>query len=130
MAAGTPGSLTLMKSLRFRLPALFVAGIALAGIVSTAIAVQLFQGHIRDQAFDELRREARGLTQLYAKQAIRSSDEGRSAPEFAAAQLEQATGDRLYYVGVPLFPGQSSGLRRLSQSSVDWDALQDGKVIS
>jgi signal transduction histidine kinase len=118
------------RSLRFRLPALFLAGIALAAAVSTAIAVQLFQDHIRDQTLDELKREAIGLTQLYAKQAIRSSDEGRSAPEFQAAQLEKATGDRLFYVGVSLFPGQASGLRQLRRSIVDWPALQEGKVVT
>jgi two-component system sensor histidine kinase BaeS len=31
---------------------------------------------------------------------------------------------------VPIFPGQASGLRELPQSSVDWDALQDGRVIT
>jgi signal transduction histidine kinase len=118
------------QSLRFRLPALFLAGIALAAAVSTAIAVQLFQDHIRDQTLDELKREAIGLTQLYAKQAVRSSDEGRSAPEFQAAQLEKATGDRLFYVGVSLFPGQKSGLRQLRRSIVDWPALQEGKIVT
>jgi two-component system OmpR family sensor kinase len=122
----------MFRSLRFRLPALFLAGIALAGVVSTAIAVQLFQGHIRDQTLDELKREAVGLTQLYAKQALRSSDEGRSAPEFQAEQLEKATGDRLFYVGVPIFPGQSSGLRQLPQSMLgdNWQELQSGKVVT
>ena len=120
----------MFQSLRFRLPAFFLAGVALAGIVSTAIAVQLFQSHIRSQSVAQLKREARGLTQLYAQQAIRSSDEGRSAPDFAAAELEQATGARLYYVGLPIFPGQDAGLRKLKQSEVDWSALQDGKVIT
>ncbi len=120
----------MLQSLRFRLPAFFLAGVALAGIVSTAIAVQLFQAHIRSQSVAQLKREARGLTQLYAQQAIRSSDEGRSAPDFAAAELEQATGARLYYVGLPIFPGQDPGLRKLKQSDVDWAALQDGKVIT
>ena len=99
----------MFKSLRFRLPAFFLAGVALAGIVSTAIAVQLFQDHIRSQSLAELKREARGLTQLYQQLAIRSSDEGRSAPDFAAAELERATGARLFYVGVPIFPGPAVG---------------------
>jgi two-component system OmpR family sensor kinase len=120
----------MFRSLRFRLPAFFLAGVVLAGLVSTAIAGRLFQEHIRAQSLSELKREARGLTELYAQQAIRSSDEGRSAPDFAAAELEKATGARLFYVGVPIFPGQASGLRQLPQSSVDWNALQDGKVIT
>jgi two-component system OmpR family sensor kinase len=120
----------MFRSLRFRLPAFFLAGVALAGIVSTAIAVQLFQDHIRSQSLAELKREARGFTQLYGAAAIKSSDEGRSAPDFAAAELERATGARLFYVGVPIFPGQASPLRQLPQSEVDWAALQEGKVIT
>jgi two-component system OmpR family sensor kinase len=121
----------MFTSLRFRLPAFFLAGVALAGIVSTAIAVQLFQDHIRSQSLSELKREAGGLTQLYRRAAIRSSDEGRSAPDFAAAELERATGARLFYVGVPIFPGQASGLRELPQSTVEnWERLQEGRVVT
>lgn len=123
----------MFRSLRFRLPAFFLAGVALAGIVSTAIAVQLFQDHIRSQSLAELKREAAGLTQLYSQAATRSSDEGRSAPNFAAAELERATGARLFYVGVPIFPGQKSGLRELSQSQVgsdEWQRIQTGKVVT
>jgi len=123
----------MFRSLRFRLPAFFLAGVALAGIVSTAIAVQLFQDHIRAQSLSELKREARGLTQLYQAAAIRSSDEGRSAPDFAAAELERATGAQLFYAGVPIFPGQSSGLRQLPQQVVGadkWERIQDGKVVT
>jgi signal transduction histidine kinase len=118
------------NSLRFRLPAFFLAGVVIAGLISIAVAGRLFQQHIRSQNLSQLKREARGLTELYAQQAIRSSDEGRSAPDFAAAELEKATGARLFYVGVPIFPGQASGLRELPQRSVDWDALQDGRVIT
>jgi len=117
-------------SLRFRLPAFFLAGIALAGIVSTAVAVQLFQDHIRSQTLSELRRESVGLTKLYAQQAVQTSEEGGSAPAFVAKQLEEATGDRLFYVGVPIFPGQPSGLRQLPQSAVDWQKLEQGETIS
>lgn len=120
----------MFSSLRFRLPAFFLAGVVIAGLISIAVAGRLFQQHIRSQNLSQLKREARGLTELYAQQAIRSSDEGRSAPDFAAVELEKATGARLFYVGVPIFPGQASGLRELPQSSVDWDALQDGHVIT
>ena len=121
----------MFRSLRFRLPAFFLAGVALAGIVSTAIAIQLFQDHIRSESLAELKREARGLTQLYRQAAIKSSDEGRSAPDFAATELERATGARLFYAGVPIFPGQASGLRELPQSTVkNWAKLQEGKVVT
>src|SRR6266581_3271585 len=108
----------MFASLRFRLPAFFLAGVALAGIVSTAIAVQLFQDHIRSQSLSELKREARGLAELYGQAAVKSSDEGRSGPGFAATELERATGARLFYVGANVFPGQASVLKELPQKEV------------
>ncbi len=119
----------MFHSLRFRLPALFLAGIALTGIVAAAIAFGLFQNYTQDQARRELRREAAGLTQLYAEQAVRSQEKGTAPPFFAAGKLERASGNRLFYVGEPPFSGQGSGLRPLSKSAVDWNAIQQGKVL-
>ena len=51
----------MLNSLRFRLPALFLAGIALSGLVTSLIALRLFQDYTRDASLNELRREARGL---------------------------------------------------------------------
>jgi signal transduction histidine kinase len=106
-------------SLRFRLPALFLLGIVLSGIVAALIALRLFQSYTRSQSFAELRREAAGLAQLYAASALQSADKGKQAPTFAASKLELATGDRIYYVGASVFPGQSSGLKKLPASAVD-----------
>ena len=108
----------MLRSLRFRLPALFLAGIALAGLVSTAIAVGLFQDYVRDRSLADLRREAAGLTQLYAEQAIRAIDEDRPAPAFAAPKLEKATGNRLFYVGARIDLGQKAVLTELPQRVV------------
>src|ERR671936_40541 len=99
----------MLRSLRFRLPALFLAGVVLAGIVSTAIAFQLLQSYSRSQSFKELRREAVGLTELYA---------------------EKATGDRLYYIGSPIFfTSATPPLRVLPRTVVDWRSLQEGKIV-
>ena len=117
------------RSLRFRLPALFLAGIVLAGLVATAIAFRLFQDFSHDQALVELRREAVGITQLYENQAKRVSDEGKAAPEFAATALERATGDRIFYVGEEVFVGQASGLTTLPRRLIDWDQVQAGRVV-
>jgi signal transduction histidine kinase len=106
------------RSLRFRLPALFLLGIVLAGIVASLIALRLFQDYTRDQTVRELRAEARGLAQLYAESARRATDEGRRAPDFAAAKLEDATGDRLFYVGPSVFPGEESGLKSLPETAI------------
>ena len=54
----------MFRSLRFRLPALFLAGATLAGLVSTAISIGLFQDYTEERLVAELRREARGLTSL------------------------------------------------------------------
>jgi signal transduction histidine kinase len=110
-------------SLRFRLPAVFLLGIVLAGLVSALIAVQLFSGYTRNQSYDELGREARGIARLYGDAALRATDEGTPAPDFAPAALELATGDQLFYVGAPAFPGQSTGLERLPESSIPPAAL-------
>ena len=105
-------------SLRFRLPAVFLLGIVIAGLVSALIAVQLFAGYTRNQSYDELSREARGIARLYSDAALRAAEEGTPAPDFARGALELATGDQLFYVGAPAFPGQESGLDRLPESAV------------
>jgi two-component system sensor histidine kinase BaeS len=119
----------MFHSLRFRLPALFLAGIALTGVVSTLIAFGLFRNYTQDNARKELRREAAGLTQLYVDQVLRTQEKGTAPPFFAAKKLEAASGDKLFYVGAPPFSGQSSGLRKLKTSYVDWEALQRGETV-
>jgi two-component system, OmpR family, sensor kinase len=111
------------RSLRFRLPALLMVGIVLGGVVAAAIALRLFQDLTRDESLDELRREASGITQLYADAALRAADEGAAAPDFAPTALEEATGDSLFYVGAPAFPGQDSGLDRLPESALPPEVL-------
>src|SRR5215213_7191378 len=108
----------MLNSLRFRLPALFLAGIALSGLVTSLIALRLFQDYARNQTLSELRQEAGGLADLYAESAVRATDEEKAAPGFAAAKLEAATGDKLYYVGAPIFPGEDAGLTRLTKEDV------------
>jgi len=105
-------------SLRFRLPALFLLGIVIAGVLASVIALRLFQGYSRDSSYEELGREARGIAQLYGDAALRAAEEGTPAPDFAPQALELATGDQLFYVGAPAFPGQDSGLQRLPESAV------------
>jgi len=119
----------MFNSLRFRLPALFLAGIALTGLVSTLIAFGLFRNYTQDQAKQELRREAAGLTDLYAEQARRSQERGTRAPLFAARRLEKASGNRLFYTGLDIFSGQETGLTKLPRRVVDWPALEQGKTV-
>jgi signal transduction histidine kinase len=109
----------MFRSLRFRLPAFFLAGAAIAGLISTLIALGLFQDYTEDRLVAELRREARGLATLYAEQAIRAQDTDR--PYFVAPErLEQASGSRLFYVGVRFTFRGSTLLHQLPQNTIPW----------
>ena len=116
-------------SLRLRLPALFLLGIVLAGVVAALIAVQLFSGYTRSRSYEELGREARGIARLHGDAALRATDENAAAPDFAPDALELATGDQLFYVGAPAFPGQETGLDRLPESSVPAEVLASGRSL-
>src|SRR2546429_6980394 len=91
---GTSEEATVFSSLRFKLPALFLAAIVLAGLVSTAVAVsvskQYAQTTLRKQAFRQLGREAGGINQIYTKRA------GGNPPD--SHELASASGDQIYYV--------------------------------
>ena len=124
----------MFRSLRFRLPALFLAGIALTGLVSTLIAFGLFRNYTQNQAKQELRREAEGLTELYAEQARRSQERGTDPPFFAARRLELASGNRLFWTGLDIFgksspTGEAAGLTKLNKDPHARAALDSGETI-
>jgi len=132
----------MLGTLRFRLTALFLAVVLVFGLVSIALAVRLFQDITRTQSVDELEREAAGIAALYAQSALRSTDEGTRAPEFAAETLELATGDQIFYVGASLFPGERFGLTRISRADLgnveldrdarvtfEFDSPRDGRRV-
>jgi signal transduction histidine kinase len=108
----------MLGSLRFRLPALFLLGIVLAGIVAAAISIRFFQNYTHDRAVDELRSESVGIVQLYARQA--------GAQAVPLKRLQAALGDdRVFYVpvvqGAQLFVGN---LPQLPRNVVDVRALE------
>jgi two-component system OmpR family sensor kinase len=118
------------RSLRFRLPALFLAGVVTSGVVAAAIAFQLLQTYTLNRARAELRRESTGLTQLYAA-VVRGSND-----PVPVSQLELATGDRIYYLPrVPnfqLFPGdKEEQLRSLPKAILGdrWKDVETGKTV-
>ena len=112
----------MFSSLRFRLPAVFLAGVVLAGAIASAIAITLFQDYTREQTLGELKREAVGLAALYGREA--------GDIPISTKQLERATGDRLFYVGLEIFPGaEENDLTRLPDSAVPSGVLDsDGTV--
>ena len=113
----------MLGSLRVRLPLVFLAGIVLAGVITTLISIRLFQDFSREPGADEAEARGHGIAQLYSaavaagygnvdKKTGKSND--RQAPTFDAPNLERATGNKIYFVGPGLFPGQGFvGLEQL-----------------
>ncbi|HZS31521.1 MAG TPA: HAMP domain-containing sensor histidine kinase [Gaiellaceae bacterium] len=110
----------MLRSLRFRLPALFLLGIVLAVVVAALIAVRFFQDYTRTRAAHELRAESAGIVQLYAQEA--------GVGDVPVGSLRRAIGgDRLFWV--PAVPGASLFAGRvpvLPRSAVDFAALGTG----
>jgi signal transduction histidine kinase len=119
----------MLGSLRVRLPLVFLAGIVLAGLVTTLISIRLFQDYSRDQTLTKLKREGHGIAQLYSAAVVASygnvdkagKPNDRKPPTFDAPNLETATGNKIYFTGAGLFPGQGfKGLEKLPPGTVDW----------
>src|SRR5438132_3149458 len=115
----------MLRSLRFRLPALFLLGIVVSGVVAALIALRLFQGYVLVRSKAQLRREAIGLTEVFARQAITANNTG--VLRRVARQLEEATGDRLFYIGVNPVPGGNIGLETLPSRTINW---RSGRTIT
>jgi signal transduction histidine kinase len=117
------------RSLRFRLPALFLAAIVLAGLVSTAIAVSVSKRYaqttLKKQTFRELGREARGITQIYAARA------GGSPPP--SLELERASGDQIFVIrrakGIDVFPGPTPAYMLLPKQVLDFNRILAGQTV-
>jgi signal transduction histidine kinase len=118
-----------LRSLRFRLPALLLAAIVIAGLVSTAVSFSVFQHYtqntLRHKAFRELDREAGGFNQIYTHHA------GEKPPP--SKELEQASGDDVFYVarakGIDLFPGPTPAFTHLPKSILDFRRILAGQSI-
>ncbi|HEV8180578.1 MAG TPA: HAMP domain-containing sensor histidine kinase [Gaiellaceae bacterium] len=112
----------MFRSLRFRLPALFLLGIVLAGVVATLIAVRFFQSYTRTHAAAELRRESAGIVHLYELQA--------GLGHVSRSNLELALGgDKVFWV--PVVPGASlltGPLPQLPSGAVPLAEVLDGKL--
>ena len=115
----------MFRSLRFRLTAVFLAGVVLAGLIAALLAFQLLQGYTLDRARGELRRESIGLTRLYRLRAAQSNE------IVPAADLELATGDTLFFIpaaeGGSIFPGE--GLPQLPRRLVNWERIASGEPV-
>src|SRR5689334_21408120 len=83
-------------SLRFRVPALFLLGIVLAGVVTALISIRFFESYNRARAVDDLRSEGGGIVRLYARQA------GVEAVPYDSL-VRALGGDRIFWA--PAFTG-------------------------
>ena len=121
-------TVAVLRSLRFRLPAFFLASIVLSGLVAAAIAFRLLDDYTLSRARAELNREAAGLNDLYAYWIVHSNF------PLPAEKLSRASGDHLYYIpafpAVGLFPKQTPRFPRLSRRTVPIDDLRRGKTIN
>ncbi len=109
----------MLGSLRFRLPALFLLGVVLSGLVASLIAIRFFQSYTNTRAIVELRAESAGIQQLYATQA--------GAATVPLVRLERAIGgDKIYYV--PAFPGAIllQPIPKLPAETIDLSRLKNG----
>ncbi|HYY63701.1 MAG TPA: HAMP domain-containing sensor histidine kinase [Gaiellaceae bacterium] len=119
----------MFRSLRFRLPALFLAAIVLAGLVSTAVAVSVSKRYadhtLRDQAFTQLDREASGIDQIYTENA------GDNPPD--SDVLERASGDQVFVArrarGIDVFPGPTPAYTLVSRHVLDFTRILAGHTV-
>src|SRR5919204_722671 len=115
----------MFRSLRFRLPALFLLGIVVSGLIAAILALRLFQDYVLARSKADLRRESIGLTEVFARQAITANNIG-VVPRIAK-QLERATGDRLFYIGLDPVPRGGIGLKKLPERTINW---RSGRTIT
>ena len=114
----------MLGSLRFRLPAVFLLGIALAVLVAALISVRFFQSYTQARGVDELKAESAGIVQLYTTQAGRET-----VP--VASLVNALGGDQLYWL--PAFRGSTllQGLKDLppNATSIDAEKLRGSATI-
>ena len=121
----------MFRSLRFRLPALFLAAIVLAGLVSTAVAISVSKSYaqttLRKEAFNQLGREARGITQIYADRS------GKLSCPPPSRELERASGDQVFYIprakGIDVFPCATPAYTVLPRKVLDFGEIFAGHTV-
>jgi len=100
-------------SLRFRLPALFLLGVLLAGLVASLISIRFFQSYTQARAIHELRSESVGIVKLYAKSTAQETVPYGSL-------VRALGGDHIYWV--PAFLGSElfqPGIIELPKRTLD-----------
>jgi signal transduction histidine kinase len=109
----------MLGSLRFRLPALFLLGILLAGLIASLISIRFFQSYTRARAIDELRSESVGIVQLYALNAGHESVPYQNL-------VKALGGDQIFWVPVANGVTLLQGIQNIPTSTVDMKKLRAG----
>lgn len=111
----------MLGSLRFRLPALFLLGILLAGLIASLISIRFFQSYTRARAIDELRSESVGIVQLYSRQAGRASVPYQNL-------VRALGGDGIFWVPVARGVNLGQDIPDIPASTVDMKLLRAGRT--
>jgi hypothetical protein len=115
----------MLRSLRFRLPAIFLLGFVIAALVATAISVRFFQSYTHDRAVERLAGEGAGIVQLYTLNP--STNKKNTVPP---KRLERALGgDRLFFTPVVRNFPFLDGLPEVPAGTIDMQEVnRRGKV--
>src|ERR1700730_13612045 len=113
----------MLGSLRFRLPALFLLGILLAGLIASLISVRFFQSYTRARAIDELRSESVGIVQLYSRQA------GRASVPYTGL-VHALGGDQIYWVPVAQGVNLGQQIPEIPTWTVNMKRLRAGRTVT
>src|ERR1700724_2534866 len=111
----------MLGSLRFRLPALFLLGILLAGLIASLISIRFFQSYTRARAIDELRAESVGIVQLYSQQAGRASVPPKGL-------IRALGGDQIFWVPVARGVNLGQDIPDIPASTVNMKLLRAGRT--
>ncbi len=126
----------MLRSLRFRLPAIFLLGFVIASLVTAAISIRFYQSYIRDRTFDELRGESGGIVSLLQQQ-----NNIRLPKSITAHDLRRAIGgDRIYFVprsknfpyvrGLPALPADIISAREVEErGTVSFEFTKSGERL-
>ena len=120
----------MFHSLRFRLPALFLAGVVLAGIVSAAIAFRLLPELLGGQLAEGATPGGGRVDEPLRATGHQVERRGRHRAGVRRGRARAGHGRPIYYAGLPLFPGETTGLRRLPAGLIDARTIRAGESVT
>ena len=89
----------MLRSLRFRVPALFLIGIVLSGVVAARPRVGFFQNYVQNRVARRAAAERDRPREPVRRAGDCALDQDRPPVPLSATDLEAASGNSIYYVG-------------------------------